>query len=410
MTLTQFLESSYTSYHAVANVTQILDNAGFVQLDLDADSVEVGGRYYVVRNGSAVVAFVVGSGDRFLLAMSHTDSPSLHIKGSQLISGNGVARANIEMYGGALAHTFMDRQLKIAGRVIVDTDSGVECRLVDSQYSVVIPSVAIHHNPTANSGTAVNMQSDMLPLVGFDGDDLYSTLADDSVIDADLYVVPSQPAFTAGVNDELLCAARIDNLTSVYSSILALCDCDPQGVAVCACFDNEEIGSGTKQGAKSRWMDSILAKIACDTNKGNYSNMLHRSFALSIDNGHAVHPAHPEKYDITNKVTMGDGIVIKHNTNYATDGMSSSIVKKCLGNCGIAYQDYYNRSDIRSGGTLGLYVSTQLDMYVCDIGLAQLAMHSACETVAVADVALMQQAVRSVFDSDIVVGDSSAIV
>ncbi len=153
-----------------------------------------------------------------------------------------------------------------------------------------------------------------------------------------------------------------------------------------------------------------MSKIATDTNKGDYNNMLRRSFALSIDNGHAVHPAHPEKYDVTNKVFMGDGIVIKHNTNYATDGMSSAIVKKCCDNCGIAHQDTYSRSDMRSGGTLGLYVSTQLDMYVCDIGLAQLAMHSACETVSIADVQLMSQAVKAVFDSDITVADDSAIV
>lgn len=410
MQLSQFLDSSYTSYHAVANVVSMLDKAGFVQVNLDSDTVKVGGRYYTVRNGSAIVAFVVGEGDRFLLAMSHTDSPSLHIKGEELILGGGVARANIEMYGGALASTFMDRQLKIAGRVIVDSGNGVESQLVDSSYSVVIPSVAIHHNPTANSGTALNMQSDMLPIVGIDEVNLYSTLTTEKVIDADLYVVPAQPSFISGRQGELLCSARIDNLTSVYTSINALIDSRPDGVAVCACFDNEEIGSGTKQGAKSRWFDSVLAKIACDTNKGDYNNMLRRSFALSIDNGHAVHPAHPEKYDLTNKVFMGKGIVIKHNTNYATDGMSSAIFKKCLDNCGIAHQDYYNRSDIRSGGTLGLCVSTQLDMYVCDIGLAQLAMHSACETVSVADVCLMTDAVRAVFNSNIVVADSSAVV
>ncbi len=252
MTISQFLDSSYTSYHTVANVVAMLDKAGFVQLNMDTDTVVVGGKYYVVRNGSAIVAFVVGEGDRFLLAMSHTDSPSLHVKGSKLIVDNGVSRANIEMYGGALASSFMDRQLKIAGRVIVDNGNGVESQLVHSSYSVVIPNLAIHHNPTANSGTALNMQSDMLPIVGLSGSDIYSTLTSSRVVDADLYVVPAQPAFSAGVDGELLCSARIDNLTSVYSSVTALIDSNPTGVAVCACFDNEEIGSGTKQGAKSR--------------------------------------------------------------------------------------------------------------------------------------------------------------
>lgn len=412
MTIQQFLNTSYTAYHTVANCKTMLDKAGFVEITLACRDIQRAGKYYIVNNGSSIVAFVVGKQDRFVFSLSHTDSPCYRIKGNQLVQGNGVVRANVEMYGSALSYSFLDRQLLIAGRLIVQDNNGVATEIVNSNYNVVVPSVAIHHNRSANEGLALNVQVDMLPIVGLDGTDIYSSLTSSKVLDADLYVVPATQAFVAGIDNQLLCSSRLDNLTSVYSSIRALIDSHSDNIAMCCCFDNEEIGNNTKQGADSSWLYDIVQCIATNIGMDTIAKSvaLNSGLALSIDNGHAVHPAHPEKYDITEKVYMGGGVVIKHNTRYATDALSSGIVKKCLADNNITYQDYYNRSDLPSGGTLGLSVATALNINVVDIGIAQLAMHSACETAHLADIDTMYRAVKCVYDSNIAVHGDKADV
>lgn len=400
MTINQFLDTSYTSFHTVANAEAMLAEHGFTKLTLGKDfAIKRGGRYYVTRNDSGIIAFVAGQNNVFNIVESHTDSPSFKVKGNSVTEGNGVVRVNTEKYGGGLLYTYFDRPMKIAGRLLCQTENGLQTKLAVSDYNVVIPSLCIHHNRNANDGFAVNAQVDTLPLLGLTGSDIYSTLTDEKVIDGDLFVVPVTPAFAAGTHNELLCSPRIDNLTSVYSGLSALIAAEPRDIAVCACLDNEEIGSGTRQGSPD-WLEQVLCAI-CDAlglTETQAFAARENGFVLSADNGHAVHPAHPEKSDPYTKAYMGKGVMIKHHVNYSTDGLSSALFKHIASLADVPVQDYYNNSAVSCGSTLGLVTSRTLGMKACDIGLAQLAMHSACETVALCDVEHMKAALLTFFN------------
>lgn len=400
MTINQFLDTSYTAFHTVANAEAMLAEHGFTKLSLGKDfAVKRGGKYYVTRNDSGIIAFVAGQNNVFNIVESHTDSPSFKVKGNNVTEGNGVVRVNTEKYGGGLLYTYFDRPMKIAGRLLCQTENGLQTKLAVSDYNVVIPSLCIHHNRNANDGFAVNAQVDTLPLLGLTGSDIYSTLTDEKVIDGDLFVVPVTPAFAAGTHNDLLCSPRIDNLTSVYSSLSALIAAEPHDIAVCACLDNEEIGSGTRQGSPN-WLEQVLCAI-CDAlglTETQAFAARENGFVLSADNGHAVHPAHPEKSDPYTKAYMGKGVMIKHHVNYSTDGLSSALFKHIASLADVPVQDYYNNSAVSCGSTLGLVTSRTLGMKTCDIGLAQLAMHSACETVALCDVEHMKAALLTFFN------------
>ena len=406
MTVQEFLNNSYTAYHATANAIAILKANGFAELAMDGKTrkwkIERGGKYFVTRNGSSLIAFVVGQNNVFNVCESHTDSPSFKLKGAKLIESEGIKRLNTEKYGGGLLYSYLDRPLKIAGRVLVETANGVAQKLVASSYNLVIPSLAIHHNPSANDSLSLNAQNDTLPLLAQSECDLYATLTDGKVLDADLYVVPSVEAFTSGVKGEFLSSPRLDNLTSVYASINALVNAKPQDIAVVACLDNEEVGSGTRQGSPN-FINQVLDAIAEGLGLTYAENLSARDngMVLSVDNGHAAHPAHPEKSDPQNRVRMNGGVVIKHHTNYATDGLTSAAFKRLMDMAGVQYQDYFNRSDLRCGTTLGLATANRTGMKVCDVGIAQLAMHSACETCGFSDVEAMQRCLRTFLSAKI---------
>ena len=406
MTVQEFLNSSYTAYHATANAVEMLKANGFEELAIDGKTrkwkLARGGKYFVTRNGSSVVAFVVGQNDVFNVCESHTDSPSFRVKGGKLVESEGIKRLNTEKYGGGLLYSYLDRPLKIAGRVLVETKTGVKQQLVTSSYNVVIPSLCIHHNPTANDNLSLNPQLDTLPLLAQSDCELYATLTKHKVLDADLFVVPDEKAFTSGVNGEFLSSPRIDNLTSVYASISAIVNAKPQGIAVVACLDNEEVGSGTRQGSPN-FLVQVMDGIAEGLNMTYVQNLAAREngMVLSVDNGHAVHPAHPEKSDSLNRVYLNGGVVIKHHVNYATDGLTSAALKRLLNMAGVKHQDYYNRSDVRCGTTLGLATANRTGMKVCDIGLAQLAMHSACETCGANDIETMQKCLTAFLSAQI---------
>ena len=403
MNIRKFLDSSYTAYHTTENACQMLLEAGFIELDMgDNWQLERGGKYFVTRNGSSVIAFYVGEYNVFNVCECHTDSPSFKIKGSKLVESDGVRRLNTEKYGGGLLYSFLDRQLKIAGRVLLDTPDGVEQQLVVSDYNVVIPSLAIHHNPTANDNLALNAQIDTLPLFTQGETKLYESLVEGKVLDADLYVVPAGASFESGANDEFLSSPRLDNLTSVYAAVNGIVNATPQNIAVVACLDNEETGSGTYQGAPS-FIRQVLDAIsdALDLTRAEALYATENGMVLSVDNGHAVHPAHPEKSDPLNRCYMNGGVVIKHNVNYATDGLTSALIKHMLEEMSISYQDYYNKSDVRCGTTLGLLTARELGMKTCDVGIAQLSMHSACETCGVQDIEAMQGCITAFLSAEL---------
>lgn len=403
MEITNFLNTSYTAYHTVRNAENFLKSNGFLPLQKDV-KIKKGGKYYIEKNGSAIIAFKVGNLNHygFNVAMAHTDSPALRVKGRKLLDSPEGKRINVEAYGGLIRYSFMNIPLKIVGRLFAKTEYGLKTVLVESDFTVNLPSLCIHHNIEVNEKASLTVQNDMLPLIGGDCDDLYKILCPElEIVDGDLFVVPCVNAFYSGAKKEFLCSPRIDNLTSCYSILQGLVEGEPCGVSVCCLFDNEEIGSNTKQGAASAFLPDLLKKINDDLGMSydDYLKAVDRSFLLSSDNGHAVHQAHPEKSDLSNKVYLNGGVVIKHHTNYATDGFSSAVLKAVFDKSGVKYQDYYNNSDIRCGGTLGLMVSTRLQMVAADIGLGQLAMHSSIETVGANDISTMTEGIKAFYDA-----------
>ena len=401
MDIKEFLDSSYTAFQAVDNGIKMLFDAGFERIDpAKSPEIKVGGKYFFTVNSTTLIAFKIGKEKKFYVAESHTDSPALRIKGNKTIDSPEGKRLNVEKYGGLVLFSLVNSPLKIAGRIIEKTENGVKEKNVVSPFTVNIPALCIHHNAEVNDKLSLSVQKDMLPLVG-NVDDIYSVLSDNEVIDGDLFVVPSTPAFVSGAHGEYLCSPRIDNLTSVYASLKALIASDGDGIQIACCFDNEEIGSLTKQGANSALLENTLRFImrSVGGTEEDFAAAVSDGYILSVDNAHAVHPAHPEKSDPVEKVVMNGGIVIKHHTNYSTDALSSAILKTILDKADVKYQDYYNNSDIRCGGTIGLVTSARLNMKACDIGLAQLAMHSGIETIGLSDIPVMESCIKAFFST-----------
>ncbi len=414
--LAEFLNSSKTQYHAVKNAADLLKSAGFTRLCEDKPfNVCKNGKYFVERDGSALIAFTVGSNaDCFKIAASHTDSPCFKVKfGKTLISpAAGTVSLNVEKYGGGLLYTWLDRPLKLAGRLCGEIDGKVSYSLFESDARYCIPSVAIHFRRNANDGFAVNPQVDCPPLyaISQDGELLKNDLAksfEGTLLDCDLYLVCDQTPFTFGNNGEFLCAPRIDDLASAYASLRALIDANSNenGVSVAYLADNEEVGSRTKQGAASPFLSDVLKRIYFSINENasesEFLQALSKSFLVSCDNAHATHPNHPEFADKAAEVKLGCGVAIKHhgNQNYTTDGLSSAIFKSILNKVGVPYCDYYQRSDLPCGGTLGAISSSQVAVKSVDIGIPQLAMHSACETLASNDFSHMKNGLKAFFET-----------
>lgn len=413
--LMEFLYKSLTPYHAVKNSILLLENNGFVPLkEEDKWDLKVGGRYYITINGSALIAFKINDTNNysFNIASCHTDSPCLKVKSNKLISSVEGKRLNVERYGGLLNYSFLDIPLKIAGRVLVETPKGLKQELITSDFTCNIPSLCIHHNPTANSGTELKYQSDMLPLLG-ECDDLYSKLCPNKqVLDADLFCVNSTKPTFCGAKNEFLVSPRIDNLSSLYSIIKAISNETSKGISILYASDNEEIGSLSKQGAESFFLSNVLKRInkGLKKDEADYFKAIKNGFLLSIDNGHATHPSHEGSYDPVEKVRLNSGVVIKHHPNYSTDAISSSIIKAIAKKKDILLQDYYNHSDIRCGSTIGLITSSQLGINSCDIGLGQLAMHSAIETVGKYDIQRMIDLVNVFFNTSIKIDNDNIII
>lgn len=420
--LISYLQNSLTPYHAVKEAEGLLLNAGFLKLSETEDwQIAEGGKYYVVRGG-ALVAFTVGSLNEFSykIVASHTDSPALKLKENPLQKSALYATLNVETYGGGIWYSFFDRPLQIAGRVIKRENDRLFEEVISSPFTVVIPSVAIHQNRTANDGFAVNAQVDLAPLVSLSGGvensaDLLEKIAGEGVISHDLFLVNADMPHSFGVNDEFLASPRIDNLTSVYASLSALIGRENvSGICVAACMNNEEMGSLTSEGADGDFLENVLRRIAYalrfDDNE--YYKALASSFLLSVDNAHAVHPNHPEKADPTNKTALGGGVVLKNHANkaYITDGMASALVKTVFEKAEVNYQAFFNRSDVRSGSTLGALALRHTSMLGADIGLPQLAMHSACECFAKADYEELEKGLSAFFGTTFLRDEKGVII
>lgn len=411
MDLKTYLARSYTAYQAVENAEIILRENGFSALREDAIwRVIPEGKYYVKRGGSSLIAFRIGRRPYFKIVASHTDSPAIKLKENAEMESGVYAKWNTEKYGGGIWYSFFDRPLRVAGQVVCETEDGLKAENVVSPYVVTIPSLAVHMNRGVNDGFAVNPQNDLLPLAGLGRANVAESLGFANAIAYDLFLVPDEPPFMSGINGEFLSSPRLDNLTSAYTSLTALCESAGTGICVAALFDNEEVGSRTRQGAGSDFLVSVLGRI-CAALHIDAENTYAESFVVSLDNAHAVHPNHPEKCDPTNRPVLGGGVVVKSHANkaYTTEALSAALIRSIFKRAGVPCQTFYNRSDMVSGSTLGAISLGQLGVLTVDVGLAQLAMHSAVECLAMSDLEALRRGLSAFYESDFDLEEGSVV-
>ena len=417
--LFKFIENSPSCFHAIKTITEELKNEGFVEIkEKDTWQIEKGKKYYVTRNLSSVIAFKIPQNDfkSFHIVASHSDSPTFKIKeNAEIEVNNKYVKLNTEKYGGMICSTWFDRPLSIAGRILVKENNAVKTHLVNIDKDlVIIPNLAIHMNREVNDGYKYNAQIDMLPLYGDNSSkgSLMKTIAkeaeveEESILGTDLFLYNRMNGTKIGSNEEYISSPRLDDLECAFTSLSAfLSENTSNSASVYCVFDNEEVGSGTKQGADSTFLYDVIRRINISLGKTEeeYYRLISSSFMVSADNAHALHPNYTDKSDLTNKVYMNDGIVIKYNANqkYTTDAVSASIFKTICDSVDVPYQTFTNRSDILGGSTLGNISNAHVSLNTIDIGLAQLAMHSTYETAGAKDVTYMIDAIKAFYNTSI---------
>ena len=405
--LCDFLNGSRSLYHASAILCRWLEEAGFAFLDEgDAWELQPGGCYYIRRGRSSVIAFRIPQGQPkgYLLSASHCDRPCFKVKENFELTGT-YTRLAVEKYGGLIIHPWLDRPLSIAGRVMVETEDGVESKLLDIDRDLLLmPNVAIHMNRQANEGYKWNPAVDTLPLMGGkDAKGKLNTLLEEAaggkILGHDLYLYVRQKASVWGLDNEYISSAALDDLECAWGCTQGFLRAKESGsIPVLCVFDSEEVGSSSVQGAASNLLIDLLDRI-CDSCSLNLKQMLAQSFMISADNAHAVHPNHPEYADPTNAPALGGGIVLKFNASqrYCTDGVSAALLRKVCGSVEVPVQTYCNRADIPGGSTLGNISLGHVSVPTADIGLPQLAMHSCYETGATADVIYLEEAMTAYY-------------
>lgn len=409
--LFKYIAASKTAFHAAHEAAKMLDEAGFLRIGLNTDIPLKNGRgYYVMRGMSSIIAFRAGDGP-FMITAAHSDSPSFKLKETAEIRSGSAVTLNSEKYGGMIMSTWFDRPLGIAGRAVFSTENGVEQKLFDIENAAIIPSLAIHLNRDANNGCKYNAQKDMNALFSLTGKTVNEAICTScgkntsEFISADVYLYNAELPKTFGAEGEFFAAPRIDDLESAYIALKAFIDASPaRCTAVFCLFDSEEVGSSTNEGADSDFLARTLSLL------NGVEKRLDSSMMLSIDNAHAFHPNYPEKYDPQNRVYLGGGVVIKHSANrkYSTDALSSAIFTKICEKAGARVQHFSNRSDVPGGSTLGNISSTHVSVLTADIGLCQLAMHSACETASTADADDMYRAVKQFYSTSLCIDGEKA--
>ncbi len=409
--LMNFIEDSPSSFHATKKVEEILCERGFKEIKLEETwSLEREGKYYIVKNKSAIIAFVIGKGeiqeDGFKLIGAHTDAPTFRIKPNpEMIVEDKYLKLNTEVYGGPILNTWFDRPLSLAGRVTIKTGNPLkpEELLVDMKKPLmIIPNLAIHMNRKVNEGIKINPQTDTLPLVSiidgkFEKDGfLLRLIAEEldikieNILDFELFLYSREKGSLIGFNEEFISIGRLDDLAMVHAGLYGFVDSQvSKGTNVLVCFDNEEVGSTTKQGAASPMLRTVLERItiALGKDKEDYYRALSQSFLISADMAHALHPNYTDKQDPTNRPVINGGVAIKTSANqsYTTDSLSSAIYEGICKSIRVPVQKFVNRSDERGGSTIGPISSTQLDIPSVDIGNPILAMHSIRELGGVLD-------------------------
>ena len=408
--LIRFIEESPSCFHVIENLTQEFEKNGFEKLEENQEwKIEEGKKYYVTRNQSSVIAFTVPKETckGYHIIASHSDSPTYKIKVNPEIKvENQYLKLNTEGYGGMIKSSWLDRPLSFAGRVFVkeaDSEEGYRQILVAPDRDLcIIPNLAIHMNREINGGYKYNDQVDMLPLFGSVKEDgaFESVLAEeakvkkDEILGYDLFLVNRQKGVLLGYDEEYVGIGKLDDLQSVFASKEGFLQADTKDyISVLAVFDNEEVGSGTRQGADSTFLEDVLSDVAQLLGKDSreYHRMIANSFLISADNAHAVHPNHGEKADPTNRPYLNGGIVLKFHggQKYTTDGLTAAMVKNISEKAEVPLQYFTNRSDMVGGSTLGNISTAHVSLNSADIGLPQLAMHSSYEVAGVKDTSYM---------------------
>lgn len=417
--LLNFLSSSPTAFHAVDEMGKILLENGFIKLfEGDKWNLVKGGKYFVTRNMSSIIAFAIPENDAssFAITASHTDSPALKLKPTCEVDTFGkYVRLSVEVYGSMIFSSWMDRPLSIAGRVIVRENNKLVTKLVNLDRDLLlIPNTSIHQNRTINNGYAYNPAIDMLPLFSSYNNkkcvkemvaDELSCSADD-IVSSELSVYVRTSGTVWGANNEYFSSPRIDDLHCAYATFKGFLNSVVKNefatIPVFTSFDNEETGNQTKQGAASGFMHDILSRIcvACGI---NLDETLPSSFMVSADNSHAKHPNHPELYDSNNVPYINEGVVIKVNTTqrYTTDAVASALFSEICKKAGVPVQFFANKSDLAGGATLGSLANTKVALSTVDIGLAQLSMHSAYESAGCEDTLHLINAVEALYKTKI---------
>ena len=417
--LLDFIYRSPSPYHAVENCAQTLIAEGYTELfENESFELEYGGKYFVRRNSSSIIAVRLPEKafDGFMIMAAHSDSPTFKIKENPGVKAAGLyAQLNIEKYGGMICSSWMDKPLSAAGRVIVKKGNKLETKLVNIDKDLLlIPNVAIHMDRSVNEGKNFNANVDMLPLMGSEScsdkfEEIVASWAGEekeNILASDLFLYPRCKGRVWGAEDEYICSPRLDDLQCVFACLQGfIASKGSASASVFAVFDNEEVGSGTKQGADSDFLDAVLNR--CCGSLGNKASECRRkianSFMVSADNAHAVHPNHPEYADRNDRPEMNKGIVIKFNANqrYTTDAVSAAVFKEICDRAGVPTQRLSNRADIQGGSTLGNISSSHVAVNSVDIGLPQLAMHSAMETAGAKDTEYLVKAAEMFYNSSL---------
>ncbi len=423
-----FINQSSSTFHTIDTIKKELIDEGYVELkEHQSWQLIAGNKYFITRNLSSILAFKIPSKvDKisFNLTASHSDVCSFKIKPNTTIKHHNYVQLNTEGYGGMLCSTWMDRPLSIAGRIMLEEDNKISEQLFDvKEPCLIIPNVAIHMNREANDGFKFNKQVDMMPIVALDQKEFdfkkflsrKLNIKEESISYYDAYLYNPQPCLIWGENKEFFSGPRLDDQQMAYASLVAfLQSTNDQSINVYCCFDNEEVGSRTRQGAASSFLKETLKRIVYALNQSSeeYYAALARSFMVSCDNAHALHPNHPEKADALNRPEMNKGVVVKFNAaqSYTSDALSASYFAALCKIADVPYQSFTNRSDLVGGGTLGNISTAQVSIPSVDIGIAQLAMHSTFETSGSQDIIYTIEVLKAFYNAAIMLNQEGSYI